>query len=460
MSIEMELLSRIIRTGELNEVIDWGITEDDFRSPEALSLWRTLQIFHRDKDSVGSVLGENRVRSLYHEFVLCDDDNVTTEMLCNEVRKNRMALDIQAATRTGSELAMGDPYAAAAKIQSDMTAILDLDSGRKTDVYFRDAMVDIRDEYYLKRDGKLAVRVHWPWQPLDKETGGVADDEYCLLYGRPKSMKSWCLAAMIAFWYEMDLKVLVYTKEMTPTNIFKRVSACLSRVYYDGLRLGHMSPQEEIEFEQTCGMAMALPNDMVCLSGRDAPPSGDTIPWLRAKIAKHEPDIVAIDGLYLMSDVNKARKREERLTNISRDLRQLILDNAETVHPSPVVATLQANRKAAEHERGELDEIAYSDAFGQDVTMAARVINDKKGDTVSLVMAGTREFRMAGIRIHAIPAVNFSFHSELTEKEVERAKERDTADEEPKKKTNSKKKTAPSAELEATKKRVNKQFDR
>ena len=432
----MQLISRIVRTGDLSAAIEWGITADDFLTPEGLAMFNHIVGYNAMPETSGSVIGENVVRQNYPTFILCDDPSMTTEALCVEVRRSRLYSDVSVQAQKMLELAVSDPLKAAAYGQSAMTQIINLGMSRDTDVYFSNSIEDIWRKYELKKAGVDLSISPWPWMPLNHETGGVQPDEYAILYGRPKSMKSWVLAACIAFFYLTDRKVLIYTKEMTAENIFMRVAAILARVAYHGLRMGSMTEQEEWAFYNVRRMARALRHDIniVCLSGQDAPEGGDTVPWLGAKIERHEPDLVGIDGLYMMSDVRRARKREERLTNISRDLRQLIIKNAQLAEknvshkPSPVIATLQATRGAAQHGRGELDEIAYSDAFGQDITIAARVINDKNSPTISLVMAGTREFELPGFRIHGIPATNFEYHSNLTSKEIEKAKEKDDED--------------------------------
>ena len=43
-------------------------------------------------------------------------------------------------------------------------------------------------------------------------------------------------------------------------------------------------------------------------------------------------------------------------------------------------------------------------------------------------MAGSREFQLDGFRIYGMPAVNFGYHSMLTAKEIEKAKEGDTGE--------------------------------
>lgn len=118
-------------------------------------------------------------------------------------------------------------------------------------------------------------------------------------------------------------------------------------------------------------------------------------------------------------------KDHERVMNVSREARQLVLDTS-----TPIIATMQANRKAAQHNAAELDEIAYSDAIGQDATMAFRCIADRKQPLISLVTGGSREFELPGFRIHGEPASNFGFHSIMDEKDIQKAVDKDVTDDE------------------------------
>jgi hypothetical protein len=172
---------------------------------------------------------------------------------------------------------------------------------------------------------------------------------------------------------------------------------------------------------------MKMRQNFICLSAQDIQGGGDTIPWLRSKVEKHMPDVQFVDGLYLLSDADgrKNKSSHEKMTGISRGYRQLILDTK-----IPGIATLQANRKAAGHSNAELDEIAYSDAIGQDATIAARVIAEKTAPTIALVFGGSREFEMHGLRIGGEPATDFDEKGLLTEKDITKAKEKDAGDEE------------------------------
>lgn len=421
---ELQLISRIVRTGDLATVMEVGVTENDFLTNEGRALFSHILGIYSNPETAGSIIGENYLRATHPTFQLCDDLGITTQALCAEVRKARLASDIRT-TMNNIDYVETDPMRAASVLQSLASNVLSLGFNKTTDVKFDNSLDRIAERYELKKMGVDLSKGSWPWQPIQEATGGIESEDYIVLYGRPKSMKSWVLAYLIAWAFNQGKRFLVYTKEMTPDNIFTRTVACIAKLPYQELRMGKLSHEDEFNFQLTRRLVhqTAEMNMAICLSGKDAPEGGDTVPWLRSKVDIYKPDFVFIDGLYLMSDAKRSKKDHERVMNISRGIRDLALDTH-----TPVIATLQANRKAASHERGELDEIAYSDAIGQDATVAMRVINEKGSPTIALVVAGSREFSLNGFRINAMPAVDFSDHSLLTEKEIEQAKEQDTSE--------------------------------
>jgi hypothetical protein len=97
----------------------------------------------------------------------------------------------------------------------------------------------------------------------------------------------------------------------------------------------------------------------------------------------------------------------------------------------PLIATMQANRGAAKHEKAELDEVALSDAASQDATLLARIINEKHTPTLAFLIAGAREFTLHGFRLGGVPATDFTFKEIMTEKDIAKAKDGDEKQEEP-----------------------------
>ena len=449
---EMQLISRVIRTGELPRILEWGVTSDDFVTNEGRAMFNGILGYYSMPDSLGSVIGEHSARLSYPNFQPCDDHSMTTDALCAEVRKNRLRIDLTLANQRIESLAAIDPMKAAAEMQNVSNHILRLGASKGNDVRIQSSYINIMQNYNLRKSGVDMSAMSWPWEPLQSVTGGLDHEDYVILYGRPKSMKTWVLASIIAWAYHNNKSMLLYTKEMTADNIFQRSIACMLSLPYHEFRMGLLSGEQENDLA-VFGQMIESEN-VVCLSGQDAPEGGDTVPWLKSKVEHYKPDIIFVDGMYLMSDVKNAKKDHERVMNISRGIRQMVLEIKK-----PVIATIQANRKAAGHERAEFDEIAFSDAIGQDATIAARVINDKNSSTISLVIGGSREFNLSGFRMNGVPATDFTFHSMLTDKEIEKAKEQDSdGDEEVKetsktttgKKRGAKKPTESNALVQAT----------
>jgi hypothetical protein len=420
---ELQLLSRIIRTGNLQEILNRGITERDFKTNEGRTIFQNLVGYYSMPESAGSVIGENAIRQRYPSFVMCDDPGMTDDALCLEVRKNRLALELDELLDKTRTLNMADPLAALNAVNAGSLDLINIGIGANTDMNLGDALAKLKAKYMQLESGVSFSCGQWPWEIMNEHTGGIQPDDYIVFYGRPKSFKSWLLTFFISFVIEQWKRSIIYTKEMTQENIFNRIYACLARVSYDGLRLGRLSPEEReaLFIAERFVEESGLKDNVYCLSGEDVPSGGDTVPWLRSKVEKYKPDYIFIDGMYLMSDVQRARKDNERVRNISRDLSRLRLSMK-----TPIIATLQANRAAAKHQEANLDEIAFSDAIGQDATGIFRVIKERGQETAMLVLGGAREYNLNGFRINAVPARDFSFHSTITAKEIERAENQDT----------------------------------
>ena len=422
-SRELQLLSRIIRTGDIDTAVGWGITRNDFMTGEARAMFEHILSYHTAHKQ--SVIGPEAAKSYYPTFQMCDDPSMHTEALCREVRNNRLAIEGGKRIAEAQALLQTDPAAAITMLSSASADLMSLTSSNTTDVRAEDAFARIMQNYHLRKQGYTMSVANWPWEPIQRVTGGIEEAEYVVFYGRPKSMKSWVLAYIISSMVLQGKRGVIYTKEMGADDIYKRILACIAEIPYEGLRLGTLDAHGEAACRSAVDFFHVAQErgNLICLSGQDCPEGGDTVHWLQSKIATYKPDFAAVDGMYLMSDSRGAKKDHERVRNISRDLRQMTLSTR-----IPLFATLQANRKAAGHSEANLDELAFSDSVGQDATQIFRVINEKNKPTIAIIAAGAREFELNGWRTHGIPATNFGYFGELTDKEIENAKESDTGD--------------------------------
>ena len=451
--VELQLLSRVISTGNLVEVLEWGINHEDFQTDLGRGTFTHLYSFFQE--SAGAVIGPNTLKALLPTFVLCDDPGMTTPALCQMVRTNRVAVQ----ARKSMELALDNldvsPLDAISNLNRQTQILMEISDGSNKDVTFGAAMNTIYEKYCLAEDGLGESPIKWPWEAIQEESLGLWHDDYVIIYGRPKSMKSWILSYLIAFHFTQGLNILVYTKEMTPENIIKRVAACLAEVPYRELRRGKLTKEDRANFRAVRDLSQQIQHSdrLICLAGKDVSEGGDTIAWLGAKVSKYKPHIVYVDGIYLMSSGHKRAVSDNiRVQAISRQARDLQLRLG-----IPFVATSQANRKAAGHKMAELDELAFSDAFSQDATAAIRVVNEKVEDrsqnTCMMGIAGSREWDLPGFRIGGVPATDFYFKERVTEKELREAQEVDANDpgESPAEKKKKRKPSSKDAEAAALK---------
>lgn len=429
-SWEMQLISRIIREDRLAEVIERGLMESDFLTDEGRTMYSRLVSYATHHGYAGARVGVNAAATLFPNFVFCDDPSMTLDAYINGVRTTRLMIDAKAAAQRIIDSAGDDPLKAAGDGMQLLKQIIGLGYGKQDDIDYSNSLGRIIQRMEMREAGIDMSKIHWPWQEINEATGGIEPTDYIVYYGRPKSMKSWVLAHHASFIINQSKRPLIYTKEMHPDNIFMRMAACQSHLPYQEFRMGRLTSDEKhrlYALKRTLD-EMHRTENIICLSGKDAPGGRDSVEWLHAKIERYQPDVVFIDGLYLMSDSGTSSKGQRdniRVQNISRGVRQMVLDTN-----IPVIATVQANRQAAKHNNAELDEIAFSDSIGQDVTVAIRVINEKGSPTIALVFGGSREFELHGVRIHGVPATNFDYFCDLTEKEIAKAKEKDTSEEE------------------------------
>lgn len=440
-SWEYQLISRIVGSGrndpnhgreELQKIRRWGIQQADFLTSEGQVIFNTMSTFYDGAGSQGSVFGEEAFRTLYPTFILHDDPSMTTESLCMLMRQERVRTSARLVLQQGAEMLSGDPAIALGKMQAHFTDLQNLATQKITDVPFSDSFSrSLRQMEMLDRGIDMSCGA-WPWAPLQYATKGLQNEDYVVIYGRPKNMKSWILAWLIAHFYDQRKRLLIYTKEMTADNIFRRAGACLARVRYDSVRLGTQGGATIHERQSLYAVERMLTvnqeNQPVWgLSANDAAEGGDTVPWLLSKVETYKPDVVFIDGMYLMSDSKGSKKDHERVRNISRAVRAMNLRTN-----IPIIATLQANRAAAKNQEANSDEVAFSDAIGQDATLLMRCIKEQEtperpDPTIAMVIGGnSREFKLDGFRVHARPATSFDYYSTITAKEIEQAKEKDT----------------------------------
>ena len=228
------------------------------------------------------------------------------------------------------------------------------DDGVRT---FKDLTHTVLD-YIQKKRSRIDTTIGIPtgWKTLDFLTNGYQAEDLNLIVARPKMGKSITMAYSALKIAQAGYLCMLVSMEMNIKQQAKRLVALHSRLNYNALHRGEISSFAERE------IASLLDEEMPFLyvEGR----FNKTIDDISALVDKYNPDIVFIDGGYLIKMQRRYRSLWENATVLANDLKDLAMS-----YSKPFVVSFQFNRSASREKGGNLETIQLTDALSQLVSV-------------------------------------------------------------------------------------------
>ncbi|MGM0381632.1 MAG: replicative DNA helicase [bacterium] len=204
---------------------------------------------------------------------------------------------------------------------------------------------------------------------FDSMTSGFQKNQLIIIAARPGMGKT-SLALNMAQNIALDEEepVVMFSMEMSNSALTKRLLASSARVSYSKLRSGKIS---EADWDRLANAMMRLGDAPIYLEDS----ANLNVLQMKAKArrlqANHGLSLAIVDYLQLMDAVGPAESNEQRLSNISRGLKQLAMELE-----IPVLALTQLNRQV-EHRGGDkrpqLADLRGSGAIEQDADVVGFV---------------------------------------------------------------------------------------
>jgi hypothetical protein len=427
-NVELQLLSNIIDRGHFQEVRQRGITASIFQSEEARELfaWIHAEVLRPGTASEpgGVVPSYERVRRTFPEFHFCPSRD-TIDALLDEIINNNVAAGIREITAEMDDL-LDEGEDPGLVLQGLLPALRDLSvsSSKSSQTLISGAAADLRAEYEAQEESGGLTGIPYPWAPMNRATGGMQDQEWLVLFARPKMMKTWLALYMCTFAYAVHgRRVLCYSKEMSKKQMIRRASSILASVDYERLKTASLNDEQRENFfdiienlgkwekEQAQGGQQAA---LSFISDRDiGGKRGATVDVLVAEAEKFQADLMLVDGFYLMRDGRTGVRDRgwKTISNISSDLK----DAAQYLN-IPIIGTTQANRASAKTKGEDTDEVAFADAIGQDCDLLARIFKAKNLATgkpkLMLTFPGVRDSVLNPFVVNAWPGCDFTLLQE------------------------------------------------
>jgi replicative DNA helicase len=233
------------------------------------------------------------------------------------------------------------------------------------------------DERFASPDGITGVPTGF--HDLDQKTAGLQPTELIILAARPAMGKtSFALsmaqnAAISGGW-----PVLVFSLEMSSTQLAERLLCSEARVDSSALRRGQLQRQDMTNLTYAANTLSKAPiqiDDTPALSIRELRARARRFRSNKELFAGKKTGLIVVDYLQLMRGSSQAAKssREQEISEISRGLKSLAKELE-----CPVVALSQLNRslESRTDKRPQLSDLRESGAIEQDADVILFIYRD------------------------------------------------------------------------------------
>lgn len=360
-SIEQLLISKVLTDRDLNSVTSLGVHAAHFGGHYE-EAWTWIVDYVSKHGEVPS----ERAFALSHSKVPIEDtSNETVSGLVNELFDQYSSNALAEGTEAAVQALNADDTSQAAYLLKEALdkATASTDVLRDTDLV--ENWLERYEKYKERKSNERRFYgIHTGFPTLDELTGGFKAPNFILFVGEPKRGKSlYSLIAARAAHEMSNKKVLYISFEMGVDEVATRYDALSSSLKPNVLNNGDLSDREldrlheEMRVRQNKN-PFIISEDQHRLT---------TVSAVRAKCIEHQPDIVFVDGLYMMqAEGKRALDERETLTQVTRGCKFLAQELNLTFVGTTQVLPGKVQGKA---RKIESHTIGYTSSFIQDADL-------------------------------------------------------------------------------------------
>jgi archaellum biogenesis ATPase FlaH len=350
---EYRLLSKIITERNLIPVLEVGIRDEWVIDDDLRRVWRFVTDHYSKYREVPTY---TTVKDNFPNFKVLDVQD-TIDYLIDQMVAFRRRTITQAGLNTAiDELSSNDHEAALSEMSKTVTLVNEqgqvgthhVDLTKDPDSRFKD---------YENVQNSVLLGITTGFKTIDNATAGLQGGQLITIIAPPKTGKSQ-IALQMAINVHRGGKIPMFQSfEMNNHEQQQRHDAMRAHISHGRLRRGKLLPAEEARYIDTLN-EMEKEHSFHLVDAVN----GITVSSLAAKIEQTKPDIVFVDGVYLMLDeVSGEMNTPQAITNITRGLKRL----AQRIQ-KPVIITTQTLLWKMRAGKVTADSIGYSSSFFQD----------------------------------------------------------------------------------------------
>jgi len=376
---EERLLSKAIRSRDIRPLIEYGVQEDWFFNDLNRQVWKFVA---KHNEKYGEVPTAVTVKENFPTYTLhAVEDNI--EYLLDqlvEYRKRQKTIDTLLEAQQSVQL--GDHNAAIQTMSSAVQSLLNDNTRESNDENLSENPLERYDEYLsIKTRPNGLLGISTGFKTIDDITAGLLKQQLWTIVAPPKTGKSVLAMQMAIRAQDENLKVMFQSFEMTAREMKTRYDAMRAHISHGRLIRGALRTEEEKRYMDHLSelrQEFWMPDNI----------AARTITGLSAKIEKFKPDIVFVDGMYLMMDEETGETESERsLRSLTRNMKRVAQR-----YDVPVVVSTQALRSKMRGGKVTADSIGYTSSFLQDsdIVLALQRQDEEDDSSRSLTVAASR----------------------------------------------------------------------
>lgn len=352
---EVRLISKAIRDRDISLLLERGIHDDWFYVDDNRAVWKFIHDHWKKYSEVPTAV---TVKDNFPTYRLLDVQDSISYLLDQLIEYRKRQKTIEVVQLAADAVSAGDHNSALTILGAGVAKLSDEGISRITDINLSKNATARYDEYLnvkTRPNGLLGMATGF--QVMDFATAGLQPGQLITIIAPPKTGKSVLAMQMAANVHEDGFVPMFQSFEMSNIEQQRRHDAMRAHISNGRLMRGALKPEEEIRYKKFLERMDAMHNFYLSESV-----SAQTISALSVKIEKLRPDILFVDGVYLMVDEMTGEMTTPlALTNITRSMKRLSQQ-----HEIPVVQTTQVLNHKVRRGQVTADSIGYSSSFLQD----------------------------------------------------------------------------------------------
>jgi len=357
------LISRILADKDLGPIAEAGITSKFFLDPKDRRVFDTIVEFNARHGAVPTV---SVLKMDFPEYKFVKAAEPLSFLIEEIQRKHSLALLEGGLSGAVEAYEARDPDTAIGVLMDAISQIsTDIPVGRDVDLT-ETGMERMKRYRELQDNPDFLLGAPTGFHSLDRATQGLQKEHLVVITGPPKVGKSAIMLLVAMAAWVSGHTVLMFTFEMSNDEMSERFDAFKAGISTHRLRTGRLKKDEWDKLEKMMRQIESMPPFWFSADSSGA----STLSGISAKVAKIKPDVLFVDGIYLMMDeITGESNTTQSLTNLTRGFKRMA-QNKEI----PVVISSQVLEWKMDKKKGvTLNSIGYASSFGQDANTVIAV---------------------------------------------------------------------------------------